>query len=237
MRALDVAGQDVGGEDVAGRRVLPPGRDNRQVLLGGGHEPRVSRIDLVELFEPARPDDPVEDLVGEQPLAPLLGAVPLVDERRLDPAERLLLGDARVGHAVHPALQERLLVGRREVAPVGEPLVVVVGDEVEQVLLQVRARARDDVDVVAPDHLGEREPELGRRHGAGEGDEHLAAAVDVGAVRLGGVDERGGVEVAVVVAEEVGDRAVGHGAGGAGWSGQCGRSPRDVDGTRAGPSP
>ena len=59
----------------------------------------------------------------------------------------------------------------------------------------------------AADHLGERQPELGRAHRAGERHEHLAAGVEVAHVAVGGVDERGGVEVPVVVLDEIRDRA------------------------------
>ena len=57
------------------------------------------------------------------------------------------------------------------------------------------------------DHLGERQAELGRAHRAGQGDEHLAAVVEVRCVTLGRVDERRGVEVPVVVIDEVADLA------------------------------
>ncbi len=106
------------------------------------------------------------------------------------------------------AVEQGLLVGGGEVAVVGNALVVVVGDEVEDVLLEVGAGADDGVDLVLADHLGEGEAELGGGHGAGEGDEHLAAGLQVGLVALGGVDEGGGVEVAVVVGQKLRDRAL-----------------------------
>src|SRR5690606_17127024 len=208
VRALDVTFEHVRGEDVAGGRVLPAGDDHRQVLLGGGDEPRVLRVDLIELFEPAGADDPVEELVREVAAAVGLGGLPLVEDGGFEAAERFLLGDAGVRDAVHPAVEERLLVGGGEVAPAGDALVVVVRDEVEEVFFEVGAGTRDDVDLVLPDHLGEREAEFGRAHGAGERDEHPAARVEVGDVAVSGVHERGGVEVAVVVADEPGDGGV-----------------------------
>ena len=94
----------------------------------------------------------------------------------LDPAHRLLLGDARVRDAVQVPPEQRLLLGGAQLAVVRDAHVVVVRDEVEDVLLEVRARAGDGVDLVLPDHLGERQPELGGGHRAGHRQEHLAAA-------------------------------------------------------------
>lgn len=105
------------------------------------------------------------------------------------------------------AVEQGLLVGGGEVAIVGHTLVIIVGDEVEDVLLKVRTGADDGVDLVLTDHLGEGEAELGRGHGPGEGDEHLAAGLQVGLVTLGRVDQRGGIEMAIVVGEKLRDRA------------------------------
>ena len=80
-------------------------------------------------------------------------------------------------------------------------------DEVEDVLLEIRARAADRVHLVAADHLGERQAELGRAHGARERDEHLPAAVEVLHVGIRRVDERRAVEMPVVVADEIRDCA------------------------------
>src|SRR5690606_26965309 len=82
------------------------------------------------------------------------------------------------------------------------------GDEVEDVLLEVRAGARDGVDLVLADHLGQRDPELRGAHRAGHRNQHLAATVQVPAPRLGRVDEGGRVEVAEMPCHEVGDRSV-----------------------------
>src|SRR5258708_7806051 len=81
-------------------------------------------------------------------------------QRALDDAHRRLLGDAGVGDAVEAALEQRLLVGRSEIAIVRDALVGGVRDQVEQVLLEVRAGGGDRVHLVAADHLGEREAEL-----------------------------------------------------------------------------
>ena len=59
------------------------------------------------------------------------------------------------------------------------------------------------------DHLGERQAELRGAHRARERHQHLPAAVEVLHVGVGRVDERRRVEVPVVVADEIGDRAHG----------------------------
>ena len=99
-------------------------------------------------------------------------------------------------------LEQRLLIGGREIAVVRHALVVIVRHEVEDVLLEVGAGAADAVHLVLADHFGERKAELGGAHRAGEGDEHLAAVGEVIDVALGRVDQRGGVEMAVVVLDE-----------------------------------
>jgi len=79
---------------------------------------------------------------------------------------------------------------------------VVVRHEVEHVLFQVGARAGDAVHLALPDHLGEGEAQLRGAHRAGQGHEHPPTIVEERAPALGGVDERGGVEMAVVLFDE-----------------------------------
>jgi hypothetical protein len=124
---------------------------------------------------------------------------------------RCHFGDAGIGHAVHMPLEQGLLVGGRQVAVIRHALVVVVRDEVEDVLLEVGAGAADAVDLVLPDHFRERQAELGGAHRARERDEHLAALGQVRLIRLGGVEQRGGVEMAVVMGNELADGAGTHG--------------------------
>ena len=49
-------------------------------------------------------------------------------------------------------------VSGSQVAVVRNALVVIVRDEVENVLFQIRAGAADGVNFVLPDHLGKRKP-------------------------------------------------------------------------------
>ena len=101
---------------------------------------------------------------------------------------------------------KRLLLGGRELPVVRNPDVVVVRDEVEDVLFEIRARARDRVNLVLPDHLGEGEADLRGGHGPRHGQEHLAAARKEAVPGLGRVHDRRGVEVAEVVLHEGSDR-------------------------------
>ncbi len=101
-------------------------------------------------------------------------------------------------------IEQRLFVVGREVTVVRHALVIVVGDQVEDVLFEVRAGAGDCLHLVAADHLGQRESQFGGAHRAGEGDHHLAAGVEVANVAVGRIDEGRRVEVAIVMAEESG---------------------------------
>ena len=92
--------------------------------------------------------------MGEETLPLLVSGFPFLKDCRLDPAHRLHLGDAGVRHAVHVALQQTHLIGGSEVAVVGDALVVVVSDEVEDILLEVGTRAADGVHLALTDHLG-----------------------------------------------------------------------------------
>ena len=125
---------------------------------------------------------------------------PLLEHAFFEAPHGFHFGDAGVRHAVHVPVEEGLLVGRSEVAVMRDALVVVVGHEIEDVLFQVRSSAGNDADLVPPDHFGEGKTEFACAHGAGQRDEHFAAAVDQLAVAVGRINQRSGVEVAVMVA-------------------------------------
>jgi hypothetical protein len=67
------------------------------------------------------------------------------------------------------------------------------------------AGAADRVDFVLTDHLGQRETKFGRAHRSGDRHEHRATLLEMGRVAVGGILQRRGVEVAVVMLDEVGD--------------------------------
>jgi hypothetical protein len=98
-----VARDAVAGVHVAERRVFPAGDEDGQVLLRGGQQPAVLWVDLVGLFEVAREQNLVHELVREEALAGLVGADPLLEHFILDAAHGFHLGDAGVGDAVHVA--------------------------------------------------------------------------------------------------------------------------------------
>ena len=96
-----------------------------------------------------------------------------------------VLGNAGVRHPVHPPLVEGHFVRGRESPPVLNDLVLVVGKEVEDVLLQIRPGAGDGVDLSGSDHPGQDDPQLPGGHGPGQGHQHLPAGIDVGLVCRG----------------------------------------------------
>ncbi len=201
---------DPGGEDITEGRVLPARHEEGQVALGGGHHPRIRWVDLVVLLEEAFVERLVEELVGKKPLARAVGPLPQIEQHVLHAAHRLFFGDAGVGDPVEVTVEQRLFIGASEVAVVGDADVVVVRHQIEDVLLEVGAGAADAVDLSLADHFGQRQPDLGGGHGARQRQEHPAAVVDVLDIAPGGVDQSGGVEVAVVVGDEFEDV---HGAG------------------------
>ncbi len=87
------------------------------------------------------------------------------------------------------------------------PLVVVVRDEIENILLEICAGADDQVHLVATDHLGQRDAEFGGRHRARERHQHFAAGGEVFFIPLRRIEQRGGVKVAIIPRDEFRDRA------------------------------
>ena len=104
-------------------------------------------------------------------------------------------------------VQQRLFVIRRQIPVIGDALVKVVGDKVENILLEIGAGANDAVDLVATDHLRQREAEFGRAHGAGKRDQHAPPAIQVRAIRIRRILEGGCIEMAEVLVNELGYRA------------------------------
>ena len=139
-------------------------------------------------------------------LSGAVGRDPLFEHRLLDPPHRLHLRDARVGHAIHVPGKQLLFVPWREFPVMRHPLVVVVRDEIENIFLEVRAGADDQVHLFATDHLRQRNAELGGRHGACERHQHLAPGGEMRLVALRRVEQRGCVKVAIILRDEFRDR-------------------------------
>ena len=148
----------VGGIHVAECRIFPAGHKHRKILLFGREEPTVFRINLEAGLQFLGIQNAPEKLVREKPLATRVGVHPFLEDHILDPPHRLHFRDARVGHTVHVAVQQRLLVRRSEVAIIRQALVKIMRHEIENILFEVRSCADDSVDFPLPDHLGEREP-------------------------------------------------------------------------------
>ena len=202
MDILYVAGDAVAGVHIAQGRIFPAGHEDGQIFLGGGQQPTVLGVDLVGGLEVARAQNPVHEFVGEKPFAGLIGADPLLQNLVLDAAHGLHLGDAGVGDAVHVAREQLGFIGRGQIAVAGNALIKIVGHEVEDVFFQVGAGAADAVNLVLADHLGQRQAQLGGTHGAANGDEHLAARGQQVFVSFGGVNQRRGVEMAIMVLDK-----------------------------------
>lgn len=125
-----------------------------------------------------------------------LGGLPLFEDDMLETAKGLLLGDAGVGDAIEMLFEERLLLLRGEVAPVRDAAVVIVGDEVVEVFLEVRSGAADAVNLPESNHLGERETEFGGAHCTRHREEHAAARVEQLMPAASGINDGGGVDAA-----------------------------------------
>ena len=83
-------------------------------------------------------------------------------------------------------------------------------DQVENVFFQICPCARDRMDLVAPDHFGQRQPDLRRAHRAGHRQHHRSARIEMRAPPFRGINQRGRVEVPEMVADEVRNGSVAH---------------------------
>jgi hypothetical protein len=66
------------------------------------------------------------------------------------------------------------------------------------------------LDLVLPDHLRQGEAELGGAHGAGEGDHHFSALVDMGAVAISGINYGRSIEMPEVMFEKLSNGSLFH---------------------------
>src|SRR5690606_16766828 len=157
----------------------------------------------------------VEEFVGEIAFSGGIGGGPDFEHGGFHAPHGFPFGDAGIGDTVHVPFEQDLFVGGGEIPVVRHPLVEVVGDAVEDILFEVCTGAGDEVNLVLPDHLGERKAEFGRAHGSGQADHHAASGIEMGGVATGRIDQGGGVEVAVVMfdepADRTGGRCLGHG--------------------------
>ena len=172
--------------------------------------PGVFWVDLVIFFVFAAAQDLVEKFVRKVPFTLFVGIRPDFQHGLFHAAHGFAFGNAGVRHAVHVAVEQRLFVLRRQRAIAGNAFVIVVGDEIENVFFEIRAGAGDQINFVAANHFGERKAEFRRAHRAAERDHHFAAVVEMRNVAFCGIHERRGVEVAIVVLDETGNRPAGN---------------------------
>ena len=99
--------------------------------------------------------------------------------------------------------EKGLLVGRCEVAIVRNTLVEIVCDQIENVLLQIGSCANDAMDFSLANHLGERNAQLRRAHGACKCHKHDAALIQMAGVGFSRILESSSIEVAVVKVDEL----------------------------------
>ena len=114
----------------------------------------MSRVYLVVLLQDAAFQELVEELVGKAAFALVVRFLPEREYVLFYPSYRLVLGYAGVGHPVEALLQKLPFVPGGQVPVVRHALVMVVGHEVEDILLEVGSGAGDYVDLPCADHLG-----------------------------------------------------------------------------------
>ena len=207
MYVLDFAGDAVRGKNIAKRGIFPARDDDGQVLFARGHQPAVLGVDLVMFLETTGTNHLVHELVREEGLAVIVGIEPQVEHDVFDSTDGLFLGNAGVGHAVQVPRQQLLFVLRGQLPVVWDTHIVVVRDEVEDVFLEVGARAANRMHLIPANHLRQRETEFGRAHGAGQCHEHHPAVIDVLLIGVGSVDKRGRVKMPVVMMNKVANRS------------------------------
>ena len=155
-------------------------------------------------FPPAQ--DLVHELMREIPFAGAVGGDPFREHGLLDAPHGFHLRNAGVRHPVHVAREEPLLVAVRQLPVARDALIIIVRHEIEHVLFKVGSGADNRMDLILPDHLGERDAEFGGRHGPRQRDEHLASRLQVILVGLGGINQRRRIEMPVVARDEPGNR-------------------------------
>ena len=160
------------------------------------------------MLEVPAAEDAVQEFVREKPFARLICSHPLGKDGFFNSAHRFHFRYARVGDAVHVPVEERFLLGRREIAVVRDPLVKIVSDEIKHVLFQIRAGATDRVNLVAPDHFSQRQTKLRGAHCTPNRHKHPAARSKMSHVGISRVLERSGVEMPEMMRDKGGYRAL-----------------------------
>ena len=140
----------VRGEHVAERGILPARHEDRQVALRGRQQPAVLADRFRRVARACRRGARDRGTRAGKKRSPASSAAqPFLEDDALDAAHRFFFRNAGVGDAVQMPIEQRLLVGRRQIAIVRHPLVVVVRDEIEDVFFEIGAGAADRVNLAA----------------------------------------------------------------------------------------
>ena len=147
----------------------------------------------------------IQVFVREMPLTLRLRLLPECQHGVFNTSHGFLFGNAGVGYAIEMAIEQRLFVSRSEVAIMRHALVVVVRHQIEHIFLEIRSGAGDGVDFILPNHLGQRQPQLGRAHRACERHKHFSATGQLRVVGLGRLHQCGGIKVTIMSLDKLAD--------------------------------
>ena len=125
-------------------------------------------------------------------------------------AESFLFRDAGIRYTVVVVVQQFLLLFGGEVAVAGHTVIVAVGHQVHDVFLQVVCTAANEGDFILTDHFCQGEAQFCGGHGTGHGQEHFATLVQEIFIGLCSVYQGCGIEMTVVMGNELRDRSLFH---------------------------
>ncbi len=147
-------------------------------------------------------DEFVEIFVPEFTSAFLARLLPGRDDLLLNDAECLIFRDRSIRHAAHAVLEDLCVVVFCKIAIVRKVLVVIVRNETEKRLLEVRARDRHAGNESCADGGSKYNAELCGRHGSCDCPKHLAALLRVAPIRNSRITHGAGIEVLVILEDE-----------------------------------
>ena len=132
---------------------------------------------------------------------------PFLNDKLFDSPNSLLFRNARIGHPVQMPGKQFLFLLRRQRPIIRDALILAARDEIEEVLLQIRAGASNGVDFFLPNHFRQRDAQFGSAHRASESDHHFSAAIEMRDVGVRGVFKHCRVEVPVMAVNKLADVA------------------------------
>ena len=205
---LDITADHMTSKHVAECGVFPSGDEHRQILLRSLHEPAVLGVDL--MLEFIAQQNAVHELMWEKSFTLLIAGDPFLQHGFFDPPHGFHFGNAGIGDAVHMAVQKGHFIRSSQITIVGHTLVVVVRDQIEDILFKIGAGAADRMNLVLPYHLRQREAQLSGAHSPRDRHKHAPSLFEMSRIGVGRILQCGGIEMAVVVFNELGDGTLGH---------------------------